>query len=62
MGADATCDAADGVFHDTGLHARIHTDSYFERLAEELSEARTRAEGEDILAAIAEETVHGTFP
>ena len=55
-------DAANGVFYDTGPHARIHTDYYFERLAEELSEARTKAEGEDILAAIAEEIVDGTFP
>ena len=55
-------DAANGLFYDTGPHARIHTDYYFERLAEELSEARTKAEGEDILAAIAEEIVDGTFP
>jgi hypothetical protein len=34
----------------------------FERLVEELSEATTNAEGEDILAAIAQEIADGTFP
>lgn len=54
--------AANGLFMPGGVHARIHTNAYFEAVNEALGQATTREEAVRALNTIREGIIRGTFP
>jgi hypothetical protein len=55
-------EAANGVWLSRERHERAYTDTYFKQLWERFKDARTREEGVEVLAGIAQDLEAGRFP